>query len=609
MDELQKGMWVRTLWNPVKEREESPLIGDKQVKVAAYTRVSTTLENQFRSLENQVSHFTHLIRENPNWKFVGVYVDNGTSGTSAKGQRGLQRLLHHCEEGRVDFILTKNVSRLSRNAEELLSIVEKLNDLKVGIYFEKEHLDTSIGYNKFLLSTYAALAQDEIETISTSTRWGFEKNFKQGIPRYSKMLGYDVIKKDGRDKLQINEEGAVIVRQIYDWFLQGMSMATIARELMQQGVKTSVGKDLWRGSTVKHILTNVTYTGNKLTRVRTKDIFTNRTTKHIRDEIAIENCHPPIISMEVFEQAKKRLEEIKPKKKYTGPKGKKHCLSGRMNCHRCGYRLINYPTRVVNYWKCSTSDIGVCDFTSVREDHLRDMLINGFRQKFDVRNPLILDHAKKMLQEVNQKDHFEFHRLRWMTELEIAKEGNGDLAKLEEEYKAFEKHIAKIEDDRPYRNQTLNWLETVQNVEEFLEAVTIEQLRAWMMEVAIYSANDYHIEWVDGIETIIGEMPEVVKKGRIPESKTSRKSQKHKEHEPQYQVIDADGHLKERSEEHMLALMEREVIKIEPGQGKSMLKTIEKNLRDHPAAPTAKLVTKPLRTAAYCRVSTNVINS
>ncbi|MFZ3578056.1 recombinase family protein [Virgibacillus sp. DJP39] len=605
MNEFQKGIWVRTLWDPVKTREESPLNGEKQVKVAAYCRVSTSLEVQLRSIENQVSHYTHLIREKPNWKFVGVYVDNGTSGTSAKGQRGLQRLLRHCEEGRVDFVLTKNVSRLSRNAEELLSIVEKLSSLNVGIHFENEHIDTSIEYNKFLLSTYAALAQEEIETISTSTRWGFEKNFKNGIPRYNKMLGYDLVKKDGRNTPQINEEGSVIVRRIFDLFLQGMTMAEIARELVSQGIKTSVGKDLWRGSTVKHILTNVTYTGNKLTRVRTKDLFTNKTTKHSRDEIAIENCHSPIISMEVFEQTQKRLEEIKPKKKDTGPKGKKHCLSGRMNCHRCGYRLSNYPTRGVNYWKCNTSDIGACDFSSIREDRLRGLLLEGIKQKFDMTNPSVLDEAKKVLKEINQKDHFEFHRLKWMAELELAKEGRGDLAKVKQEYKAFEQHIARIEDDRPYRNKTLSWLDAVQNPDEFLEEITIELLKAWVMGVVIYSPKDYLIEWIDGTETIVGEMPEPQKKDRTPESQTMKKSQKQNEHEPLYQIIDASGNLKGRSEENMQGLMEREVIKIEPGTGKGMLKTIEKNLLDHPSSTTTQQVTKPLRTAAYCRVSTD----
>ncbi|WP_264807266.1 recombinase family protein [Cytobacillus sp. NCCP-133] len=605
LNEFQKGMWVRTLWDPVKAREESPLIGEKQVKVAAYCRVSSSLDVQLRSLENQVSHYTHLIREKPNWKFVGVYVDNGKSGASAKGQRGLQRLLRHCEEGRVDFILTKNVSRLSRNAEELLTIVEKLNAMKVGIFFEKEHIDTSVEYNKFLLSTYAALAQEEIETISTSTRWGFEKNFKKGLPRYNKMLGYDLVEKDGRNTLQVNEEGAAIVRLIFDLFLQGMTMAEIARELMRQGIKTSVGKDLWRGSTVKHILTNVTYTGNKLTRVRTKDLFTNKTTKHMRDEIAIENCHPPIISMEVFEQTQKRLEEIKPKRKSTGPKGNKHCLSGRMNCHRCGYRLNNYPTRRVNYWKCQASDIGACDFTSIREDRLREILLEGFKQKFDMTNPSVLDVARKVLQEINQKDHFEFHRLRWMTELELAKEGKGELAKVEQAYKEFEQHIARIEDDRIFRNQTLSWLETVQNVEEFLETIAIEHLRAWLMGAVIYSQDDYRIEWVDGTENIVGEMPDNLQKEEIHESKPNKKFQKHQEHEPLYKVIDAEGHLKERSEESMQALMEREVIKIEPKKGQSMLKTIEMNLRDHPSPTTNQPVIKPLRTAAYCRVSTD----
>jgi len=605
MDEIQKGMWVRTLWDPVKEKRQSPLEAeDNTIRVAAYCRVSTSLEEQVRSIENQVSHYTHFIRGKANWKFVGVYVDNGASGTSTKSQRGLQRLLRHCEEGRVDFILTKNVSRLSRNAEELLSIVEKLNGMGVGIYFEKEQIDTSIDYNKFLLSTYAALAQEEVETISTTTRWGYEKNFKKGIPRYKKMLGYDVVKRDGHNTLQINEEGAAIVRSIFDWFLQGMTMADIARELMRRGMKTSVGKDLWRGVTVRHILSNVTYTGNKLTRVRTKDIFTNKTSKHIRDEIAIENCHPPIISMEVFEQAQKRLEEIKPHKKNKGSR-QKQPLSGRMNCHICGYRLGNYPTRGVNYWKCHPSDIGVCDSSSIREDRLREMLLEGMKKRYDMMNPTVLQELKKVLQDVNQNDHFEFHRLKWMAELELAKAGQGNLEELEKDYKAFEKHVARIEDDRPYRNKALAWLETVDNVDDFLEQVTIEHLRAWIIGAVVYSPKDYRIDWIDGTETIIGDMMENPKKDMIPDSQTEDKSQKQQEHEPLYQVIDANGHLKERSEENMQALSEREVTKIEPREGNSMLETIETNWRKHPSSTTSKPMTKPLRTAAYCRVSTD----
>ncbi len=604
LDNIQQGMWVRTLWDPVKEKRQSPLeAGEGTIRVAAYCRVSTTLEEQLRSLENQVSHYTHLIRNKSNWKFVGVYVDNG-SGTRTDKQRGLQRLLRHCEEGRVDFILTKNVSRLSRNAEETLSIIERLREMKIGIYFEKEHIDTSIEYNKFLLSTYAALAQDEVETISLSTRWGYEKNFKQGIPRYNKMLGYDVVKRDGRNTLQINEEGAVVVRKIFDWFLQGLSLVDIARELMHQGVKTSVGKDLWRGMTVKHILTNVTYTGNKLTRVRTTDIFTNKTTKHSRDQIAIENCHPPIISLDVFKQTQKRLEEIRPEKKLTGPKGIKHCLSGRMTCHRCGYRLTNYPTRGVNYWKCSSRDMGVCGTSSIREDILRELLLEGLKHKYNMGYSSVLQELKKTLQDINQKDHFEFHRLKWMAELELAKAEQGDMTKLEQEYKEFEKHIGKIEDDRVYRNQALEWLEDVQRVEKFLEQVTIEHLRAWMMGVAIYSSQDYRIEWVDGTETIIGEMPEQPQKDVPTESQIEKERKKQKEREPLYQIIDENGYLKGRSGD-MQSLMEREVIKIEPKEGKSMLRTIEANLNKHPSTTSARPKTKPLRTAAYFRVSTD----
>ncbi|MGF7186608.1 DNA invertase Pin-like site-specific DNA recombinase [Desulfitispora alkaliphila] len=623
MDQSEKGMWVKTLWAPLDELNQSPLESSELgIKVAAYCRVSPGVDAKIKSLENQVKHYTHFIKNKPNWKFVGIYFDDGVTGANYKNRRGFQRLLRHCQEGRIDLILTKNISRFSRNSEELLAIVNQLKEQNVGIYFEKENIDTSIEYNKFLLSTYIALAQEEIENISQSTKWGFEKKFMKGKPMYSPLLGYDVIKNQDHSTLQINQE-AEAVRKIFDMFLSGLPLAEIARQLMKQGIKTSVGKDLWRGSTVKNILTNLTYTGNKLTRERGKDIFTTSATKGKRDQILIENCHPAIISTEVFNLAQKRLEEIKPKQNHNKKKTKSS-LSGRMNCGHCGYKLTNYPTRGVNYWKCNPSDVGVCEFKSLKEDLLQEMMLKAIELKYGFQ-------TKKMLTEIqviNRNDHFEFHRLKYLTEIEMAaKSAASKTEELEEDYLAFEDRIAKIEDDRKYRDIAINWLKN--NPDEFLEGVTIEHMRAWIREMTIYNSEDFIITWVDDTQTVVGNCKKEISpitssieefsfkatssveepspitspieefnpKATSPVEEPSPKADSPIEAFT-FKVINPDGKLREEVEEVSQSL---EVIKIEPGQGGLILNDIQQKLAKY---KTRKEKAK-LRTAAYCRISTD----
>jgi len=227
-------MWVQTLWNPINEIEKSPLESKEHgIRVAAYCRVSSGMESRRKSLENQVSHYTLFIKSRPNWRFVGIYFDEGASGANYNNRRGFKRLLRHCEEGKIDVILTKNVSRFSRNSKDLLDVVNRLKKQNVSVYFEKENIDTSVDYNRFLLSAYAALAQEEIETVSQSTKWGFEKQFLKGIPKYTRLLGYELIKNQGVPSLKINREEAEVVVRIFDMFLSGISFVEIARYLME----------------------------------------------------------------------------------------------------------------------------------------------------------------------------------------------------------------------------------------------------------------------------------------------------------------------------------------------------------------------------------------
>lgn len=606
MDAFQKGMWTKTLWDPVKEREESPLHGEKQVKVAAYCRVSTDFENQIRSLENQVHHYTHLIRSKPNWKFVGVYFDSGTSGSNAKKQRGLQRLLRHCDEGRVEFILTKDVSRLTRNAEHLMEIVEELKAKGVGIYFEKEQIDTSITYNQFLLTTYAALAQEEIENLSTSTKWGYEKKFQKGEAKFSRLYGYNLVRGESGNTLEINEQEAAVVRNIFDWFLQGWSRAEITRELYRQGIKTANGKDRWLPSNIKKMLTTYTYTGNMMTRTATRDLFTHKMTYHNREEIEIENTHPPIISREVFDEVQRRIES---NKRNTGIPTKRNrpAFSQKLICHACGYRYKFFPSPRIDYWKCASSNAKTCDAPNINEEQLKQMALQAMNLKYGLNHSDSLAQLQKELKATNQQDHFEFHRLKWLTELEIAKESNEDPDKinsLEKEYQEFEKQVAQIEDDRPFRVKTLEWLEKLQSMEEFHQNVTTEYLRAWIHQITIENEKNYLVERFDGTTLTVGQLSESKSILSTQKDKPKKKVSPKKEVNQELTLLDEHGALKEKREKEVNTTVEREVQKIEPGEGKAILETIG-NARIENEKPDHLQKTQLLKTAAYCRVSTD----
>ena len=212
---------------------------NEMIRVAAYCRTSTSHDEMTKSLENQVRHYTRLIQEQKNYKLVGIYYDRGKSGMTKEKRPGFQRLLRHCEEQRIDLILTKSVSRFSRNSKDLLEIVDHLKELGIGIYFEREKINTLELKNKFFLTALAAIAQEESRTISEITKWGFEKRFEKGIPLFQQQFGYTLHKNTNGSVLTINEREATVVREVFELFNSGMTKLQIARLLIDKGIKTA----------------------------------------------------------------------------------------------------------------------------------------------------------------------------------------------------------------------------------------------------------------------------------------------------------------------------------------------------------------------------------
>ena len=148
-------------------------------RVAAYARVSDTeLEH---SLTAQMDYYENLIKANPEWRFAGIYADNGISGTSTK-RAEFQSLIKDCEAGLVDIILVKSISRFARNTEDLLNTIRHLKDIGVEVRFEREHINTLSGDGELMLTLLASFAQAESESISRNIKWAARKGFENGEP-------------------------------------------------------------------------------------------------------------------------------------------------------------------------------------------------------------------------------------------------------------------------------------------------------------------------------------------------------------------------------------------------------------------------------------------
>lgn len=249
-----------------------------KVKVAAYCRVSTDQEEQLNSFENQKEYYTRYIKSKPMYEMVGIYADEGISGTSVKKRKGFQKMIADCENGMIDLIIVKSISRFARNTQDCLKYSRKLKNLGIGIIFEKENINTLEASGELLFTILSSLAQDESRNISENCKWGIRSKFQEGKPHINtyKFMGYDK-NEDGR--LIINEEQAKIVKRIFKEFLEGYNPADIARRLNEEGVPGVSGEPKWMKPTIIGMLKQEKYMGDSLLQKWVTTDFLNHTLK------------------------------------------------------------------------------------------------------------------------------------------------------------------------------------------------------------------------------------------------------------------------------------------------------------------------------------------
>lgn len=368
-----------------------------QLRVAPYCRVSTDSEEQLTSYTMQKRVYTEMIMSKPEWKLVDIYADEGISGTRADKRDDFQRMIRDCKKGKIDYIITKSVSRFARNTAECIEFVRQLKLMGIGVIFEEQNIDTLKCDSELLMTIHAGFAQAESESMSRNITWSYRKRFENGdvVFNFNRLLGYQ---KGANGQPEIVPEEAEIVRDIFDMFLSGMTLREIADRLKAEGILTKAGKDTWSIATVQNILKNEKYCGDAITQKTVTIDCISKTRKKNTGEAPmyyVRDNHPAIIDRKTFnkvqsEMARRNSKRSPSDKSSVTGQGRhsRYALSDIMHCGECGtkYRRTIWCVKgeKVPVWRCcSRLDHGkkFCkDSPTLKESDLHAAIVRAMSQ-------------------------------------------------------------------------------------------------------------------------------------------------------------------------------------------------------------------------------------
>lgn len=590
---------------------------DGLLRVAAYIRVSTDNDRQEESYETQKNYFMGLLESNPSWISAGIYSDYGISGTSRERRTGFQRLLRHCEEGRIDRIIAKSISRFARNTRDFLKVLEVLRKNHVTIVFEKERLDTAVAQSDLLLTAFGAVAQEESRNISENIRWGIKKHYPRGEARNIPVYGYRYAEGDNAyqimesgysfRKIEIVEEQAAVVRRIFREVAEGKSYISIARKLNFEKIpvpKTSAEarrrkmtetpngvlyRELEEGWTARHISQIIRlerYAGDVLLQKTYKpDYKSHRVVKNKGEleQFYIKNHHPKIISRELFGEVRS-VRKMKSMKFATKGNRKSYPFSGRLICRHCGrfYWTRNRGSHPVWYCSSTVQNNGkrVCSAERIFEEQIIRMCRKAFAVRFRIAADILpdgvgqsdifkgsymaVDVSFRMKSEnliagliqkmemIQNADEMERDRIilknqiagkmdeidqetqaietlkarlesvemrqsvlretidpsevcelkrRLTEEKEKQRKNRCIMSELEEHLASMEKYWAALEKDYEWRKKAIVWMRALpegrQGIIDFLNGLTDEYIKAFILFIEVESPLKYRVRWFD----------------------------------------------------------------------------------------------------------------
>ena len=256
----------------VREKLRNCSIYDIELNVAYYARVSTEKVEQQASIKHQEEHFEELIHSNNRWKFAGSYIDDGISGIHADKREEFQRMLRDAKLGKIDMIITKEISRFARNTLDSIQYTRELLSYGVCVWFQNDGINTIDDDSEFRLTIMAGVAQDEIRKLSSRVKFGHAQSIKNGVVLGHRMYGYS----NNQGKLELVPEEADMVRMIFQDYASGISTPRIEKKLWDMGYRSFKGGKINR-DVIKNIIRNPKYKGYYCGgKVKVVDMFTKK---------------------------------------------------------------------------------------------------------------------------------------------------------------------------------------------------------------------------------------------------------------------------------------------------------------------------------------------
>lgn len=481
---------------PAKTKQEKGEISRSQaLKVAAYCRVSTLLEHQETSYEAQVSYYTELISNHPEWKMAGIYADDGITATNTKHRENFNAMIADCMKGKIDLVLTKSISRFARNTVDSLQYIRMLKEKNIAIFFEKENINTMESAGELLITILSSQAQEESRNISENMRWSIRRKYENGGVSGKRLMGYCP---DEKGHMVIVPEEAEVVRFIFKQYLEGDSVCAIARKLEEKGILTMRGNKKWNTGVIEKMLANEKYMGDALLqKTYTTDFLNKKRVVNMGElpQYYIENNHEAIIPKEIFYQVReerlrraslRKMAATKKKGETRSKHSGKYALTELLVCQECGrpYRRqvwSKYGEKKV-VWRCENrlrNGPKYCKYSpTLKEEDLHEAIIMAMNNVLE------------------NKDQF----IRAFRENVIAVMGNSisddtDLAKYDIEIEKLKEKMLKLIQENVSRQKDMNIYEAeYKEIAEHIEKLQMKKIAEYHAKAKCQSQNNNGID-------------------------------------------------------------------------------------------------------------------
>lgn len=477
----------------IRQQLKSKPIYDIPLRVTFYARVSSDKDEQLNSLDNQVTYYTNLIRENKNWEYVPGYVDEGLSGISTKKREHFHQMVSDAKRGKFDFVITKEISRFARNTLDSIGFTRELLHCGVGVFFQNDNINTLDEDSELRLTIMSGIAQDELRKLSSRIRFGHQQAIKNSVVLgNSRIFGYD--KKD--KKLVIHEEEAKMVRELFTLYATNeYSMKQLEILFYEKGYRNRNGNKLSH-STMSNTIANPKYKGYYVgNKVKIVDMFSKK--QHFlppeewvmfKDETG--EIVPAIVSEELWEQAnavlKRRSADVKSRQNLCNHK---NLLTGKLVCSHCGcayYRRSSKDRQgnINSKWLCSNkinNGTDACPSFAIYEEEIKPVLLDVFCETSQIAEDFIEEYIELyQTTKATNETQKRIRELKTLIETENKKKSklleynvNGDIS--DKEYllmngecktniQNYEAELCKLNEQQTSKEELKNHLETIRVV-------------------------------------------------------------------------------------------------------------------------------------------------